>query len=303
MLRCFDVASEWRGARSWALVMALAGLCASAPSPAAAAQFEASTIPTEAVFPSTREISYRIDVLAGTSDESFVLTQAPPSWPQGGVRAGAPAYHVQTSLEGSGELIPGSIAASPPGPSRGLVLPCDGAERFAPGPPFGARRDLVRLPAGARATLVTTWRLSTQAPFSSTDYRPRITATVDNMSQLILLPSPQIAGPTGVPIRLLKAGPGDAGKIVRVRGRTAPALVGQRLSLRVTGPVRPSARPVVATPEQFRTIARIRVDRLGRFDYRWRPRRPGLYGAYATYLGQPPAVLRDRSCPILIKVG
>lgn len=287
--------------RRVALAVAVAAGCMSCSAPASAAQFEASTMPTETVFPTTGEVTYRVSMLAGPSDEDLRIEQIAPSWRQQGVRAGAPAYHVQTSLEGAGQFMPGPIAISsqPGGPARGLVLSCGGTEPFAAQFPF---RDTVHLPAGARATLVTTWRLSRQAPFSFTDYRPRLTVTSVGITQPIILPRPRLAGLSGVPVRLLANKSGRVGRIMRVQGNTDPALAGERISLRLIGPVSYKAQTVFATPGRFRTIARVRVDRLGRFEYRWRPRRGGLYGAYPAYLGQPPGIVRDRGCPSLLKI-
>lgn len=293
----------WRAAM--AVCMTLVATYFSDAPPAFAAQFGATSTPVDVVFPTTREVTYRVSIVADASDETLEIEQGAPTWGEQAIyRAGAPAYHVQTSLEGPGQFTPAPIAVpTPPGPSRGLVLPCDGAERFAPRPPLGSRRGTLRLPAGAQTTLATTWRLSSQAPFASTDYRPRLTATRGNMSQDIFLPRPRIVGPTGVPIRLLTSKQGRAGRTMKVRGRTNPALVGERISLRLIGPIKSNAHPaIVASPGKFRTVARARVDRLGRFEYRWHPRRAGLYGAYPDYPGRPPAILRDRGCPVLIKI-
>lgn len=277
-------------------------VCLTSSSPAEAVTFEASTSPAEVAFGSTREVTYRIDMVGGPVDEVVDFQQSPPSWPHPVARPGTPAYPIGTSLEGPGDLMPGPIAVvSPPAlASRGLILRCGGGV-FA-SPEFGARTAKVRLPAGARSTLVMTWQLSNLPPFPSTDYRPRVTAASGGQTQTVVLPQPRVVGPTGVSLRLLGDPPGRAGRTLRIRGRTDPALAGERISLRLVGPVSARREPaVVATPGRFRTVARVRVDRLGRFEYRWRPSRGGFYGAYPVYLGKP-GILRDRACPIAIRV-
>lgn len=285
-------------ARLLTLALVGAGLI-SAPA-AAGVSFEASVMPAEAAFPVTREVTYRIDMLGAEHDETVRIELAPPRWSRSGTRSGAPAYPGATSLEGAGTFMPDAIAASPPAPrERGLALPC-GEEVV----PVGIRRGTVQLPAAARATLVTTWHLSRQAPFAFTDYRPRVTAVVAGVSYAIELPRPRIVGPVGVPLRLLHIKrPARAGRAIRVRGRTDAALAGATIMMRVVGPVSARRKPaVVATPERFRPAGRARVDRLGRFEFRWRPTRRGQYGAYPLYLGKAGVILRDRGCPIRLVV-
>lgn len=271
---------------------------------AAEVSVSATTLPPQLVYPAVREVTYRIEIRTGAGPSELTINESRPSWStRPGVRTGAPARHTTSSLEGPGELIVGPIAVpSPPAyPARaGLVVLCDDPDL---GPTISGQQ--LRLPARSSSVLVSRWQLSRRPPFSFTDYRPRLTLTElteGGKSQPISLPKPQIAGPVGVPMRLLRNPPGRVGHVLRIRGRTDPALNGQLITLRLFGPRSSRARTIIPRPQQFRTIARVRVDRLGRFELRWRPRRGGLYGAYPSYLSQSPGRLRDRGCPIPLKV-
>ena len=283
------------------LTLALLGWGAVSAPAAGGVIYETSVMPEETVFPATREVTYRISMLGGERSETVRLEFAPPGWARPGARRGAPAYAGLTSLEGPGTFMPDAIAPSPPAPQdRGLALPC-GEDAVA----VATRRGTVQVPAGVRVTLVTTWSLSRQAPFAFTDYRPDVTAAVTGgAAHTVDLPRPRIVGPAGVPLRLLPVNrPGRAGGSIRVRGRTDAALAGEKITLRLFGPVSSHRRPaLVATPERFRPVARARVDRLGRFEFRWRPAQRGQYGAYPLYRGKPGVILRDRGCPIRLVV-
>lgn len=280
---------------------ALALLSLLTPGAAAEVSVSATALPPQVVFPAVREVTYRVELRTGSSSEELIINEDPPSWAtRRDVRPSLPARHTASNLEGPGELIVGALAAVsvPYQPRAGLVLQCD--DRPHSGLTITSQR--LRLPAHSTSVLVARWELSRRPPFSFTDYRPRLTLIGDGAARAISLPKPQIVGPVGVPMRLLRDGPGRVGRTQRLRGRTDPALAGQVIVLRLFGPVSARARTIVPRTQQFRTLARVRVDRLGHFDFRWRPRRGGLYGAYPAYLGQSPDRLRDRGCPVLLKV-
>lgn len=281
------------------ITLALLGPAVADTASAAAVTFDSAVMPTEVSFPGTREIAYRISLTGGIHAESVRIELAPPRWVYAGSRTGAPAYHVMTSVEGPGVFMPDARSGSPvPAQRMGLALPC-GEERAVATTAGGT----VQLAPAEHVTLLTTWRLSTQAPFASTDYRPHVTALArGTAAQTVPLPRPRILGPTGVPVQLLSPrAPAQVGRMTRIRGRTDPTLAGQAIALRMIGPVSYKRRPaVVARLDRFREVTRTRVDPLGHFEFRWRPPAAGHYGAYPRYSGRGDTVLPDRGCPVRI---
>lgn len=288
----------WRGAMGLG-VTALALLLA--PGAGAEVRFDAVTTPPEIGFGSPDEVTYRIEIRTGATPAEFRIADDPPSWgTRRDVRPGAPARHTGSELEGPGELTIAAVSAATPAlPLRaGLVLSC--GERIDSG--LTITGEMLRIPARSTSTLTSRWSLSEIPPFAFTDYRPVLRAEGPGISQRIDLHKPRIVGPVGVPLRLLRDGPRRAGRTQRIRGRTDPQLAGRTVVLRLFGPVSWRDRTAVPGTQDFSTLARVKVNRLGYYDYRWKPRHGGQYGAYPSFLGKEGFRLRDHGCPIPLKV-
>ncbi len=272
-----------------------------APAAGAEVRFDAETTPPQIRSSSPDEVTYRIRIQTDAAPAEFRIAEEPPTWAtRADVRPGTPARHIGSELEGPGRLIFATVHGDPgPLPARaGLILP--GNVPIGSGPMITDQR--LSIPAHSSSTLVSRWTLSQHPPFSFTDYRPVLRAEGTGISQRIMLPKPRIVGPTGVPLRLLRDGPRRAGRTQRIRGRTDPQLAGQTIVLRLFGPVSWDDPTVVPKTQDFRTLARVKVNRLGYYDVDWKPRHGGQYGAYPSFLGKAAFRLRDHGCPIPLKV-
>jgi hypothetical protein len=110
---------------------------------------------------------------------------------------------------------------------------------------------------------------------------------------------PAVLGPFGAYVRL-STRPGTPyfpgrrrfkpGQAIDIRGRTERSLRGQAIRLRYTYlPPRGASRQ--------RTLARVRIDRRGRFRYRsWRTSASGSYRLYAVYRPRSRTGTPDQSC-------
>ncbi|MEJ7824879.1 MAG: hypothetical protein WKF48_05595 [Solirubrobacteraceae bacterium] len=288
----------------WRSAIGLGSIAAAllfAPGAGAEVRFNAVTTPPEIGFGSPVEVTFRIEIRTGATPAEFEIAEDPPSWgTRRDVRPGAPARHTGSELEGPGELTIAAVVAAIAAPPlrAGLLLSC--GERIDSG--LTINGGMLRIPARSTSTLISRWSLSESPPFGFTDYRPVLKAKGSGISQRIDLPKPRIVGPVGVPLRLLRDGPRRAGRTQRIRGRTDPQLAGRTVVLRLFGPVGWRDRTVVPDTQDFRTLARVKVNRLGYYDYRWKPRHGGQYGAYPSFLGKEGSRLRDHGCPIPLKV-
>ena len=279
---------RWVGVRFAHVLMvgiAALGLWSLDPVPASA-QLELSTAvePTMLEYPQQRVLTYRLAMATGDREER--LSVAPGSLPF--------ANRLPVTLEGPGVLGRGihqdPAAASSDCPRHRTAT---GAFQYY----------VVTLPAHSTSVLVSPYRL-VAAPWPHTDLR--LTYSFDSFSPVpstpitflgspgLRSPQPKLTGVTGVQIRLStrplsKIGvPARVrlGKSILIRGRTDPAVRGNRIVVRASHTVG-SRRAVTVT------VARVRVAADGRFRVRWRPRSRGTYGVYAVYHSQRAALSND----------
>jgi hypothetical protein len=161
----------------------------------------------------------------------------------------------------------------------------------------------VTLPPRSTSTLVARF-LMAGPPLRRTDYRATFAVGGGGDDTLvgdqeIRSDSPRVRPPFGTHITLSTRPrtpyfPGARrlrrGQAIEIRGRTERSLRGQRMVLRYRyNPPRGRTRQ--------RTLARVRIDRRGRFRYRdWRPRRRGSYRLFARYRPRSASRVRDESC-------
>lgn len=233
----------------------------------------------------------------GSQEERLAvnLNSIPFAIPVGGTLEGPATYRPRTSgLHGDPGLPPPE---------------CSRHHFYNPG--AGYPPSVIDLPPQSTSVLVAKYRL-VGAPWAHTDLRMRYSFLADSSSSSdpsasltfkspdLFSPRPVLAGVRGVPLTLATL-PGyktttfpegplphiSLGKSVVVRGRTDPAVAGDRIIIRAT--LWPNG------PHPF-TIGRPRVDAHGHFAMRWRPRHRQTYGIYAVYRSQHPS-FSDESTP------
>jgi hypothetical protein len=178
-----------------------------------------------------------------------------------------------------------------------------------------SRRYELSLPARTRSAITVGARVSRDPPWPGTDYR--LVFVIDRGRLRVRSPRPRLTGRRGVQIHLStrpRTAPlfdflhFDKGAVLRpprglsIRGRTDPPVAGQLVRLRVAYDRELLERFQRFPPDRSRLLARVRVNRRGRFIYRWRPRRAGLYQVYATYRRQRKRLISDSSCPLGLEV-
>jgi hypothetical protein len=262
--------------------------------------FRATMSPNTVRYPETRRIVYQLQMTTGAREERFTVELDPPSFGAGLREEGATVFPLSVRLDGPGSM---SIASR-----EHATLACSfhGYE-----PQIESYR--VAIPAQSSSTLTARFATGISPPWPSLDFRVRFRILPSyapgdpgtlSRSQTVLPPAPRLRGKTGVQI-LFATKPRSSplpvanvrrirlGRPIAIRGRTEPSLRGQLIRLRFRGPN--ARRP--------RLLARVRVGRRGRFQFRsWRPARPGYYQLWAVYRPQRSRLVADRTCPRVFRV-
>jgi hypothetical protein len=266
------------------------------PSAAAAFSATARTVPgTIAYFGAgdprtTREIEQRLELLAGPVDEQLVLTV---NLEQGQVSPGP------LRIEGPGSLgapqLRSAISASSVTGGRGGCEEPTVSQRTV--------RHVLRLPAGTRTTVSYVGRLRlTRAPASPKMFVQRWELAPANgagAGAVTVSPQPvRLAGSRAAKLTLRVGVTGSRrsigdGERLAVRSRSRLTIGGYAGGARAGDAVtiwRFAPGATTAKP-----LARVRVNRHGRFKHDWRPTRPGSWDLYATYAGHDGVVEAARS--------
>lgn len=263
----------------------------------ASVRLSTSVVPAKLTFPRQRTLTYRLTMTTGSQEERLAvgLNRIPFANAIGRKLEGPARYRPNAnSVHGDPALYPREC------PRHHLDIV----------PSFPA--DVIDLPPRSTSILVAKYRLAA-APWPHTDLRMHYGFGADSSfssdpsapltftSPDLFSPRPVLAGARGVHITLATRPGGyktnafprvplphiNLGRSVAVRGRTDPAVAGDRIVIRATR--WPNG------PHPF-TIGRPLVDAHGRFSMRWRPRHRRTYGIYAIYRSQHPT-LSDDSTP------
>ncbi len=283
--------------------MAAAAVAVGCVLPDAAAGFTATaeTVPGKITYfgvndpRTTRDIEQRLIVRAGPADEHLLLivrledgqVSPGPMRIEGGGALGAPQLRAAISAS---SLTGGRGGCEQPTVSErtfhyDLRLPA-GTRTIVS---YAGRVRLTRAPASA-AIFVQKWQLAPAPAGASSGAPPGAVTIASKPVKLTGLQAARVS--TRVAVARTGRSIEDGGRLV-VRSRT---------SLAVGGYVAGARQGDVVTIWRFAPgaksaapLARVRIDRHGRFSYAWRPLRRGTWDLYATYAGHRGVVEPARS--------
>jgi hypothetical protein len=259
-----------------------------------------SAEPSSVTFPGTREVAYRTVVITRETTERFSLEFAPALLPDGGA-ALSPAG--PATVAGSGRILGGAIGVATPAcsPSR---------NRFHGYEPQLLRVDVV-VPPDSTSEIVVPYRFGAFAPWPGAPVGVQVRArrrlsdgsdgTLGVTEQRLTVPRVGVARRrSGVRIDLWTWPGSDPAAAER-----RPKTIRSGTSLRVVGAIRPSLRGVRIRlayvgprSSRLRTIAHVRTNGRGRFQYRaWRLHARGRYELWAFSPRHGQRILPDYRCP------